>query len=66
MDVRERRFNGRHDLLDVERLDQMQLRPRIRAQANHVAGIRRNFRAMQDHVEHQAWFTTAAIHRASQ
>ncbi|MNR43715.1 hypothetical protein D3C85_1623640 [compost metagenome] len=37
-----------------ERLDEVQLRPRVGAQADHIAGIRRNFGLDEDDVEHGA------------
>jgi len=38
--------------LEPERVNQMQIRPDICAQTDDVAGIRRNFRLIQDQVEH--------------
>ena len=36
----------------AQRSDQMQPRTGVRAQANHVAGIRRDLGTMQDDIEH--------------
>jgi hypothetical protein len=45
--------------LKTERANQMQARAGIRTQANDVAGVGRDFRLIQDHVEHRKHLVSA-------
>jgi hypothetical protein len=40
--------------IEAERADQMQLRAAVRAQANHIAGIRRDLWLVQHDMQHAA------------
>ena len=46
--------------LEPERTDQVQLRAGVRAQPDHVAGVRRNLRLEEDDMQHAPIISAAA------